>query len=87
MAPFPLSLPGHDFRLQRHNQVKAKEMNSLFFKPGCGEELRFSQEIFHLLPPNHNYFTQGEVFGVSSEWGLSGLKIYFPLRATPGRFS
>lgn len=87
MAPFPLSLPGHDFRLQRHNQVKAKEMNSLFFKPGCGEELRFSQEIFHLLLPNHNYFTQGEVFGVSSEWGLSGLKIYFPLRVTPGWFS
>lgn len=72
MAPFPLSLPGHDFRLQRHDQVKAKEMNSLSFKPGCGEKLRLSQEIIDLLLPNHNYFTQGKVFGVGNESGLNG---------------
>lgn len=71
MATFPLSLPGHDFRLQRHNQVKAKEMNSHLFKAGCGEELRFSQEIFNLLLPNPNYFTQGKVFGVGNESELN----------------
>lgn len=86
MATFPLSLPGHDFRLQRHNQVKAKEMNSLLFKPGCGEELRFSQEIFDLLLPNHNYFTQGKVFEVSNKCGLNEFR-FISLHVTLGWFS
>lgn len=52
MAPFPLSLPSHDFRLQRQNQVKAKEVNYALLKPCWSKELRFIQEIFYLLLPN-----------------------------------
>lgn len=76
MAPFPLSLPGHDFRVQRQNGVKAKEVNYALFKPCCGKELRFIQEIFYLLLPNCNYFTQEKVSGVGNEFTLDGLDLF-----------
>lgn len=76
MAPFPLSLPGHDFTLQRQNRVKAKEVNYALLKPCCSKELRFMQEIFYLLLPNHKYFTQGKVLGVGSESTLDRLDLF-----------
>lgn len=76
MAPFPLSLPGHDFRAQRQNEVTAKEVNDALFKPCCGRELRFMQEIFYLLLPNCNYFTQEKVLGVGNEFTLDGLDLF-----------
>lgn len=82
MAPFPLSLPGHDFRLRRQNQVKAKEVNYALLKPCCSKELRFIQEIFYLLLPNRNCFTRGKVLGVGNESTLDGLGLFPPSRHT-----
>lgn len=78
MAPFPLSLPGHDFRSQRQNQVKAKEVNYALLKPCCSKELGFIQETFYLLLPNRNYFNQGKVLGVGNESTLYGLDLFPP---------
>lgn len=70
MAPFLLSLPSRDFRLQRQNQVKAKEVNYALLKPHWSKELRFIQK--YLLLPNHSYFTQGQVQGVGNVSTLVG---------------
>jgi len=78
MAPFPLRLPGHDFRWQRQNQVKAREVNDALLKPHGSKELWSIQEIFYLLLPNHNYFTQGKTLGVSNEPTLDGSDLFPP---------
>lgn len=78
MAPFPLSLPGHDCRLQRQNQAKA-EVHYALPKPRCSQELRFIQKIVYFLLPKHNCFTQGEVLGEGNESILDGLDLFPPL--------